>query len=82
MITMSQVTSILGWASLFNIGYLLLATGMLYLMKKFIKSVHGSMFDLDDAKLSEAYFGFLANFKIVTVAFFIVPYLSLKVMGY
>ena len=40
MITLTQVTEILGWASILNIGFLFFTTIMLITMKSLIVSIH------------------------------------------
>jgi len=82
MITTSELTELLGWASVINAGYLLLATLILVFMKGTITSIHGKMFDMEAKELSSRYFAFLSTYKIVTIAFMISPYLALKIMGY
>ena len=81
MITTSQLTELLGWASVINIGYLLLATLILMFMRGTVSSIHSKMFDIDEKELSSKYFDFLSNYKIVTLAFMVAPYIALKIMG-
>ncbi len=81
MITISQLTELLGWASVINIAYLLLATFILVFMKGTISSIHGRLFDIEEKKLSSKYFDFLSTYKIVTLVFIVAPYIALKIMG-
>ncbi|MCK5723123.1 MAG: hypothetical protein KAI84_11350 [Gammaproteobacteria bacterium] len=81
MITISQLTELLGWASVINIAYLLLATIILMFMRGTISSIHSKMFNIDEKELSSKYFDFLSNYKIVTLVFMVAPYIALKVMG-
>ena len=48
MITLSDLTELLGWASVINIAYLLLATLILMFMRGTISSIHNKMFDIDE----------------------------------
>lgn len=82
MITITQLTELLGWASVINIGYLFLASIILMLMRGTIASIHSKMFDIDEKQLNSTYFVFLANYKIVTLVFMVAPYFALKIMGY
>ena len=79
--TISQLTELLGWASVINLGYLFLATLILVFMKGTISSIHSKMFYIDKKELSSKYFDFLSNYKIVTLVFMVAPYLALKIMG-
>ena len=81
MITISQLTELLGWASVINIAYLLLATLILIFMRGTISSIHSKMFDIEEKELSSKYFDFLSIYKIVTLVFIDTPYIALKIMG-
>ncbi len=81
MITISQLTELLGWASVINIVYLLLATVILMFMRGTISSIHSKMFDLEKKELGSKYFDFLSVYKIVTLVFIVAPYIALKIMG-
>ncbi|MBQ0724741.1 MAG: hypothetical protein KBT50_03260 [Cycloclasticus sp.] len=80
--TISQLTELLGWASVINIGYLLLATLILIFMNGTVSSIHTKMFGMDEKTLSIKYFDFLSHYKIMTLVFMVVPYIALKIMGY
>ena len=79
--TISQLTELLGWASVINVGYLLLATMIVMFMRGTLSSIHSKMFGIDEKELSSKYFYFLSNYKIVTLVFMVAPYISLKIMG-
>lgn len=82
MITISELTTLLGWASVLNVAYLFIASLILMLMRKPVSVMHGKMFGLDEKQLSAQYFSFLSTYKIVTLVFMIVPYIALKIMGH
>jgi TctA family transporter len=81
MITISQLTELLGWASVINIAYLFLATLIIMFMRGTVSSIHSKMFDIDEKELSSMYFHYLGNYKIVTLVFMVAPYIALKIMG-
>ena len=81
MITISQLTELLGWASVINVGYLFLATIVLMFMRGTVTSIHSKMFAIDEKELSSKYFEFLSNYKIVTLVFMVAPYIALKIMA-
>lgn len=81
MITISQLTTLLGWASVINIAYLLLATITLIFMRETISSIHSKMLDVDKKELSSKYFDFLSIYKVLTLVFIVAPYIALKIMG-
>ena len=67
MITLSQLTELLGWASVINIAYLILATLIITFMKSSISSIYLKLFDLDKQTLNSKYFDFLSMYKIATL---------------
>lgn len=82
MLTISELTTLLGWASVLNIAYLCLAALALMFMRGVLFSVHGKMFDIDEKELGALYFSFLSAYKIATLVFIVVPYIALKMMGH
>lgn len=81
MITLSQLTELLGWASIINIGFLLLATLSIVLMRDKVSAIHSRMFGISKKDLLPIYFNYLANYKLLSLIICLVPYLSLKIMG-
>ena len=82
MISISQLTELLGWASVLNISYLFLATIILMFMRGTVSSIHSKVLNIEEKELGSKYFDFLSNYKIVTLVFMVAPYISLKIMGY
>ena len=82
MITLDQLTEMLGWASVINIAFLSLAVLMLTVMKNLILSIHSKIFGISENELKIIYVKYIAVYKILTFTLLITPYLALKVMGY
>lgn len=82
MITLSEITVFFGWASIINIGFLLIATLSLIIMKDFVTTTHSKLFNIKKDALPAIYFSYLANYKIAALVFCIIPYISLKIMSY
>ncbi len=80
MMTLAQLTELLGWASVLNIGFILFATVLVVSMKSMVISIHRKIFDISEYDISLVYFRYLANYKLLTLVFVVVPYLSLKIM--
>lgn len=80
--TLSQVTELLGWASILNMGYLILATIILVFFRPSITSLHSKLFNVPQGEVPVIYFKFLAYYKLLFVVLILSPYLSLKIMGY
>jgi hypothetical protein len=82
MSTAAQITVFLGWTTVLHIALLCLSTLMFMLMKKTITRVHSKMFSIPESELPLVYFKFLANYKLLIWVFCLVPYISMKYMGY
>ncbi|MCX8953628.1 hypothetical protein OU790_09295 [Ruegeria sp. NA] len=74
------LTTFFGWMAALNIAVLLFTTVMILLLQDWIAGIHGRMFQMDRADVKRAYFRYLANYKILTLIFCIVPWLALKLM--
>lgn len=79
--TLPQLTEFFGWASVINIGILLLAFALLLLMKDSLLKIHGRLLDIPEQELRVIYVKYLAYYKILVFVFMLAPYLSLKLMG-
>ena len=81
MITLQKLTELLGWSSIINMVFLLLALVLLTTMKDRLVAIHKRMFRLSDEDLSRAYFQYLGQYKMLIFVFNLVPYVALKIMG-
>ncbi len=79
--TVEMVRAALGWCSVINIGFLMFSSILLIAIRGTASRIHAKIFNLDEKYLSQAYFQFLAQYKIAIIVFNIVPYFVLKVMG-
>lgn len=82
MITLSAITEFLGWATIINLGFLCITTISIVWMRDFIITTHSKLLNIKKESLPELYFNYLASYKSLALIFCVVPYLSLKVMGY
>jgi len=81
MNTIETMTEFFGWCSLINIVVLFLSSILIIGLRRTALRIHGKMFNLDEETLSKAYLQYLAQYKIATIVFSIVPYIALKIMG-
>ena len=81
MITLSQLTELLGWALVINIGIYLLSILALTAMKGFYLSIHTKVFGVSKEDLPREYFRFIGQYKMLVLIFNLVPYTALKIMG-
>lgn len=78
----SDLTTLLGWSSLLNIGFLTLTSAMLLLLPDRLVAIHQRLLGLQDEDWRRVYIQFMSNYKIAVLVFNISPYLALKCMGY
>jgi len=81
MITLSSLTTFLGWCSVVNIGLLLLSVVCVTLIKGPVMNIHSKIFGIDKDELPFMYFEYLGQYKILIIVFNIVPYIALKIMS-
>jgi len=82
MITLSDLTELLGWSSIINISVLMITTFFLTVMRNFVLSIHSKMFGLNENELLQIYVKFIGNYKMFIFIVNISPYLALKIMGH
>ncbi len=77
----SQLTELLGWATVVNIGFLFFSAILLIAFRANIMSVHNKMFGIAEKDISLIYFKYLAKYKMLVFVFLASPYIALKIMG-
>lgn len=81
MNSIESLTEFMGWCSLINIGLLILTSVLILLLRRSISNIHGKMFGLGTSDVLNAYFQYLAQYKIAIIVFNLAPYLALKLMA-
>ncbi len=76
--TQEFLTTVFGWMTVLNIGVLLFSTLMVVALQDWIAGIHGRMFQMEKHDVKRAYFRYLANFKILTIIFSLMPWIALK----
>ena len=71
----------LGWCLVINVAILFLSTLFLSLFHRRASKIHAKMFELDESWVRQAYFGYLANYKIAVIVLNLVPWIALNLMG-
>ncbi|ATC94959.1 DUF6868 family protein [Pseudoalteromonas tunicata] len=78
--TLDQLTTFFGWASCISIAMLSIIFILLLVFNKSILILHSQLFNVAEDELNMIYLKYLAQYKMLMVIFFIVPYLALNVM--
>ncbi len=79
--TIETIRTFFGWCTVINIGLLIFSSIFLIAMRGTASRIHGKMLNLDEKYLSQAYFQFLAQYKIAIIVFNVVPYFALRIVG-
>ncbi len=79
--TLDQLTEFLGWTVILNMGMLTFASILMVFFKTTIMAIHGKILSMSDQDLAQLYVSYLANYKILTFVFSVMPYLALKIMA-
>lgn len=79
--TIPELTAMFGWATLINLAYLVFASFTIMLFQKQLINLHRRFFAIDEQHLPLVYLKFLSHYKVMTLVFFVAPYLALKVIA-
>lgn len=77
---LAVVAEFVGWCLALNSVFLAFATLMLFVAGGWAKKIHSEFSGVPIDQLDSKYFTFLANYKLVILAFNLVPYIALKIM--
>jgi len=78
---MENLTTFFGWCSILNIGFLIYSAIFVMVGGNWAAKMHNKFFGISKENVPDEYFRFMANYKIYTLIFSIVPYFALKIMG-
>ncbi len=78
--TVETLTTVFGWMAVLNLGYLILATAVLFFLQDWVVGIHTKWFKLDPDAVRAEHYRFLANYKIAALVFSVAPYLALKLI--
>lgn len=81
MNSLETVTAFFGWTTVINFVLLFVSSIIVITTRGAISRIHGSMFGLEAADLSRAYFQYIAQYKIAIIVFSLTPYIALKLMA-
>ena len=76
----AALTVFLGWTTLINIGFFLLAILNITARKNTIDNFHAKTFGLKKEDLLRGYFQHLGRYKNLIIFFNLVPYLALRLI--
>lgn len=80
MITFEALAEFLGWAALLNLCVLIFSTIGIVCFKGFVSGIHSRLFAVAEKDLTLMYLNYLAIYKALTLIFFVIPYIALRIM--
>ena len=81
MYTIEVIKEFFGWCSIINISILTISALFIIIGRQMALNYHKKLFNLNNEYLERAYFQYLAQYKIITIIFNIVPYFALTIMS-
>lgn len=81
MMTIDALVTFFGWCSVINIIFLTFTAVLILLLKNPLSQLHSKLLGVDQTFVLQAYFNYMANYKIALLLLNIVPYFALKIMS-
>ena len=69
------------WCTIINVALFFISFIMCMAATDFIYSWHGQMFDLPRESFNVVLYSFLGLYKVIILAFNLVPYVALRIIG-
>ncbi|SHJ48277.1 hypothetical protein SAMN05444000_10973 [Shimia gijangensis] len=79
--TYEILTAFFGWMTVINFALLAVSGIAVLAMRDWITSIHMRMFKMDEKDVHNAYFNYLAQYKVATIVLSLAPYLALRFAG-
>ena len=79
--TIEQTTEFFMWGFILNCLIMILSGVSIPAMRPLAHKIHGKLFGLSPEKIDLSIYAYLAAHKILTVVFFLVPWLALLIMA-
>ena len=76
--TLQTLTTFFGWALLLNIAFYAFTALALMLFKGLVGRISSGLFDVDEQTARNESFAYLARYKLIIMAFFLAPYIALR----
>ncbi len=78
--TLTALTTFLGWTVVLHFGLIVLATLMIVMMRNWAPAMHGRMFGIAPEVVRKIYYQWLGTYKLMIFVFALVPWVALKLM--
>lgn len=75
------LTEFFKWCTIINVAVFVLSTIMILAVPDFIYGAHGQLFHVPRESFDVVLYSFLGLYKIIILAFGLVPYVALRIVG-
>ena len=79
--TLEQLQQFFMYGTIINLVFMFVSFFAVISLRKFIYSFHGKLFALSEESINKALYNYLAIYKIITITFFLVPWISTYLMN-
>ena len=79
--TVEAIRAVLGWASLINMGVLLLWFAFFLFARDWMRSVHGKWFNISPDRFDEIHYMMMGFYELAIFVLLLGPYLALRIVG-
>jgi hypothetical protein len=73
--------AVLGWASLLNMGLLLLWFAMFMIAHDWVQSVHSKWFNIPEERFDAIHYALMGFYELTIFVVLLGPYLALRIVG-
>ena len=80
MNSLETLQAFFGWCTVINFGFMAVTTVMMMGCRGFVVKLHSRLFGLDEADINRTVYLFLAQYKIVWIAFCFVPWVAIQII--
>jgi len=78
---LDTLTTFFGWALVLNIAFYAFTALALMLFKGLVGNISSRLFAVDEQTARNESFAYLARYKLFIMAFFLAPYVALRLMA-
>jgi len=79
--TGEAIRAVLGWASLINMGVLLLWFAFFLFARDWVRGVHGKWFNISPERFDEIHYMMMGFYELAIFVLLLGPYFALRIVG-
>ena len=79
--TIEQITQLLGWCAVINIGFLLFKSIVLLALRGSVSNIQSAMTGVSEKAMLGGYVQYISQYKLLIMVFNLAPYNALRFIG-